>query len=218
LQATAFFERLPAREQIRTFASLYGVSGARADAWLERVGLSDKADVRCQKLSGGQAQRLSLACALVHDPEIVFLDEPTSALDPQARRNMWDFLQGLNDSGRTVILTTHSMEEAETLCDRVAIMDRGRLLELDSPAALVRGLDAPTRISLAPDAIDEAGAAAIAGVEEVTVHPDRTVLSTRRPAEVLAELARLDALSGLTASGASLEDVFLDLTGREYRS
>lgn len=218
LQSTAFFERLTAREQLVTFASLYDAPAERADALLAQVGLEDKADVPVDKLSGGQAQRLSIACALVHDPEIVFLDEPSAALDPQARRKLWDFLQGLNDSGRTVVLTTHYMEEAEVLCDRVAIIDRGRLLELDSPAALVRGLDAPTKISLAPEAIDEAGARGVPDVDSVTVHPDRIELSTWRPAAVLAELARRDALHGLSASGATLEDVFLQLTGREYRS
>ena len=218
LQSSAFFERLTAREQLVTFAALYGAAPERVDQLLDEVGLADKADSPVEKLSGGQAQRLSIACALVHDPEIVFLDEPTAALDPQARRNLWDFLQGLNDSGRTVVLTTHYMEEAEVLCDRVAIIDHGRLLQLDSPAALIRGLDAPTRISLAPDAISEADARAIDAVETVEVGPDSTVLSTRRPAEVLTALARLDALNGLAASGASLEDVFLDLTGRRYRS
>ncbi len=135
LQASSFFERLTAREQLHTFASLYGVPTREGDAWLERVGLVDKADTRVEDLSGGQAQRLSIACALVHDPEVLFLDEPTAALDPQARRNLWDLLSGLNESGRTVVLTTHYMDEAEVLCDRVAIMDRGRILELDTPAA-----------------------------------------------------------------------------------
>src|SRR6185503_1383282 len=99
LQASSFFERLTTREQINTFASLYGVSTAKAHAMLETVGLVDKASARTENLSGGQAQRLSIACALVHDPEIVFLDEPTSGLDPQARRNLWELLSSLNDSG-----------------------------------------------------------------------------------------------------------------------
>ncbi len=158
LQASAFFERLTAREQIHTFASLYGVSGERADAMLERVGLTEKAGTRENKLSGGQAQRLSIACALVHDPELVFLDEPTTGLDPQARRNLWDLLRAINEEGRTVVLTTHYMDEAETLCDRVAVMDHGRVLRVGPPA------------------------------------------------ELIAELG-----------AASLEDVFLQLTGREYR-
>jgi ABC-2 type transport system ATP-binding protein len=158
LQASAFFEKLTAREQIRTFASLYGVSAERADAMLDTVGLTEKADTREGRLSGGQAQRLSIACALVHDPELVFLDEPTTGLDPQARRNLWDLLRAINHEGRTVVLTTHYMDEAEALCDRVAVMDRGRVLRVGAPAEL----------------IEELGA-------------------------------------------ASLEDVFLQLTGREYR-
>ena len=167
LQASAFFERLTAREQLRTFASLYDVPLAHADEWLERVGLTDKASTRTENLSGGQKQRLAIACALVHDPEIVFLDEPTAALDPQARRNLWDLLSGLNESGRTVVLTTHYMDEAEHLCDRVAIMDHGKVLRLDTPEAL---------------------------------------------------RAALDARAGEGAAPASLDDVFLDLTGREYRA
>ncbi|GAB2796359.1 ABC transporter ATP-binding protein [Streptomyces daliensis] len=158
LQSSSFFERLTAREQIHTFASLYGVPAARADAMLETVGLMEKAGTRENKLSGGQAQRLSIACALVHDPELVFLDEPTTGLDPQARRNLWDLLRRINSEGRTVVLTTHYMDEAEVLCDRVAVMDHGRMLRVGTPAALV---------------------------EELAV--------------------------------ASLEDVFLQLTGREYR-
>lgn len=145
LQASAFFERLTAREQIRTFAALYDVSPARADDWLERVGLGEKAASRVEDLSGGQAQRLSIACALVHDPDLVFLDEPTAALDPQARRNLWDLLSGINDSGRTVVLTTHYMDEAEVLCDRVAVMDAGRVLQVGAPADLIRDLGAPAR-------------------------------------------------------------------------
>ncbi|WP_103501301.1 MULTISPECIES: ABC transporter ATP-binding protein [unclassified Streptomyces] len=158
LQASAFFEKLTAREQIRTFASFYDVSDERADAMLGSVGLTDKADVQDDKLSGGQAQRLSIACALVHDPELVFLDEPTTGLDPQARRNLWDLLRRINSEGRTVVLTTHYMDEAETLCDRVAVMDNGKILRVGPPRELISDL----------------------GVD-------------------------------------SLEDVFLELTGREYR-
>ncbi|MGH3803823.1 MAG: ABC transporter ATP-binding protein, partial [Pseudonocardiaceae bacterium] len=135
LQASAFFERLTAREQIHAFASLYGVKAAKADAMLETVGLADKADTRTERLSGGQAQRLSLACALVHDPELVFLDEPTAALDPQARRNLWDLLKEINSTGRTVVLTTHYMDEAER-CTEVGFLDKGRLLVKNSPLGL----------------------------------------------------------------------------------
>lgn len=196
LQASSFFERLTAREQIHTFAALYGASTAAADDWLERVGLGEKADAKWEDLSGGQAQRLSIACALVHDPEVVFLDEPTAALDPQARRNLWDLLSGLNDSGRTVVLTTHYMDEAEVLADRVAIMDQGRILQFDTPAALIRRLDAPTRI--------------ITGDDET--------ITTSEPAEVLVRLAEEGRLDGVRVQTGTLEDVFLDLTGREYRA
>ncbi|MBA3308915.1 MAG: ABC transporter ATP-binding protein [Nocardioidaceae bacterium] len=218
LQASAFFEMLTAREQIRTFAALYGVPGATGDDWLERVGLTDKADTRTEQLSGGQLQRLSIACALVHEPEVVFLDEPTAALDPQARRNLWDLLSGLSTHGRTVVLTTHYMDEAEALCDRVAIMDHGKILQLDAPAALVRGLDAAVLISVEPAALDGADANRLPGVDSVERTETSIVLATRDPSTVLAALAEKKALAGLQVRGATLEDVFLELTGREYRA
>ncbi|MFC6287895.1 ABC transporter ATP-binding protein [Nocardioides sp. GCM10027113] len=218
LQASSFFERLTAREQIHTFAALYGVPLATADEWLERVGLVDKAGTRVEDLSGGQSQRLSIACALVHEPEVVFLDEPTASLDPQARRNLWDLLSGLNDSGRTVVLTTHYMDEAEALCDRVAIMDHGRVLRLDSPAALVRGLAAPARIVVAPGQLGADEGRSLAGVSSVSESADGLVLTTHEPAVVVARLAELDHLDGVRVHTATLEDVFLDLTGREYRA
>ncbi len=218
LQASSFFERLTAREQIQTFAALYGLPAARGDEWLERVGLVDKAGTRVEDLSGGQAQRLSIACALVHDPDVVFLDEPTSSLDPQARRNLWDLLSGLNDSGRTVVLTTHYMDEAEVLCDRVAIMDHGQILRLDTPAALIRGLDAPTRITVNPGQLTPDDARALAAVDEAEARPDGLVLMTRSPATVVARLAELQQLDGVRVSTGTLEDVFLELTGREYRA
>ncbi|MDI1463013.1 ABC transporter ATP-binding protein [Catellatospora sp. KI3] len=218
LQASAFFERLTAREQIRTFASLYGVSAKKADEWLDRVGLSDMAGKRNEDLSGGQQQRLSIACALAHEPDLVFLDEPTSGLDPQARRNLWDVLRDINSQGRTVVLTTHYLDEAESLCDRVAIMDHGRILESGPPAALVRDLDAPTRISVETGTMALDAARGL--VEGVEVEDDGVSLTfaTRTPAPVLSALAERDALRGLSVRGATLEDVFLHLTGREYRA
>ena len=218
LQSTAFFERLTAREQIRTMASLYAVGPDVADGWLERVGLGDKADTRVGDLSGGQAQRLSIACALVHDPEVVFLDEPTAALDPQARRNLWELLAGLNDSGRTVVLTTHYMDEAEILCDRVAIVDHGRLLQLDSPGNLVRGLDAPTRITVAPGQLTAEEARVVPGVDDAEEDSAGVTLRTREPAAVLTALAEQQRLAGISVQTGTLEDVFLALTGREYRA
>jgi ABC-2 type transport system ATP-binding protein len=223
LQASSFFERLTAREQIRTFASLYGVGAGRADEMLGVVGLTEQASVRAEKLSGGQAQRLSIACALVHDPELVFLDEPTGALDPQARRNLWDLLRQINSDGRTVVLTTHHMDEAETLCDRVAIMDHGKILQAGAPATLVRGLDSPLRISVESGLLDSGQAGALAQTAggspaDVTDDGVSLTIATRGPAAVLAGLADHGALTGLRVQGATLEDVFLNLTGREYRA
>ncbi|GAA0327388.1 ABC transporter ATP-binding protein [Actinoallomurus spadix] len=218
LQASSFFERLTAREQLRTFGSLYGVPDRKADAMLETVGLTEKADTPVEKLSGGQAQRLSIACALVHEPELVFLDEPTAALDPQARRNLWDVLRAINTEGRTIVLTTHYMDEAETLCDRVAIIDRGRILRSGAPATLVRGLDAATRISVAGGVLSEDEARALPGVDDITDDGVSLVIVTRDPSSVVAALAGRGALDGVQIKGATLEDVFLELTGREYRA
>jgi ABC-2 type transport system ATP-binding protein len=218
LQSSSFFERLTAREQLRTFGSLYGVPDRKADAMLETVGLTDKADVQVEKLSGGQAQRLSIACALVHEPELVFLDEPTAALDPQARHNLWDVLRGINTEGRTVILTTHYMDEAELLCDRVAIMDAGTILRLGPPATLVRELNAAVRIGLPSGVITESDARELPAVDHVTDDGVSLTITTHDPAPAITALAGRQALEGLQVHGATLEDVFLTLTGREYRA
>jgi len=222
LQASSFFELLTAREQLRTFASLYGISAQRADAMLAVVGLEDQAATRTEKLSGGQAQRLSIACALVHDPELLFLDEPTGALDPQARRNLWDLLRKISAEGRTVVLTTHHMDEAESLCNRVAIMDHGKILKVGPPAGLIRELDQPLRISVQSGRLSVAQARGLlpgaSDAESVTDDGVSLTIATREPAAVLAGLAGQDALIGLRVSGATLEDVFLELTGREYRA
>jgi ABC-2 type transport system ATP-binding protein len=220
LQASSFFEHLTAREQLGTFAALYGVPAARADELLELVGLADKAATRTEKLSGGQAQRLSIACALVHGPEVLFLDEPTGALDPQARRNLWDLLREISAAGRTVVLTTQHMDEAEALCERVAIMDHGRILRTGAPAALVRELDQPVRISIESGQLSLGEARFLAQrASAATVDDDGSSLTivTSEPAAVLAALASRQALTGLRAQGGTLEDVFLHLTGREYR-
>lgn len=218
LQASAFFERLTVREQLITFADLYGVDHRRVEEMLEIVGLQDKAKAQTEKLSGGQLQRLSIACSLVHDPELVFLDEPTAALDPQARRNLWEILRDINSSGRTVVLTTHYMDEAESLCDRVAIMDSGRILTVDAPAVMVRGLAAPTRIVLPEQAFATQQALDLDGVESVETGNGSLELTTHTPTTVLLALAEKQALEGLQVHGATLEDVFLTLTGREYRA
>ena len=218
LQATSFFERLTAREQLRTFADLYRVPVKRADEMLEVVGLTSSASTRTEKLSGGQAQRLSIACALVHRPDVLFLDEPTGSLDPQARRNLWDLLRTIAAEGHTVVLTTHHMDEAETLCQRVAIMDHGQILKIGAPAALVRDLAHPVRISVVSGVLGQDEARAIADGAQVTDDGVSLTITTTEPAPVLARLAERDALAGLQVTGASLEDVFLQLTGREYRA
>jgi ABC-2 type transport system ATP-binding protein len=218
LQATSFFERLTAREQLRTFADLYGLPPQRTDEMLEVVGLTSAAATRTEKLSGGQAQRLSIACALVHRPDMLFLDEPTGALDPQARRNLWDLLRAIAAEGHTVVLTTHHMDEAETLCQRVAIMDHGKILQIGAPAALVRDLAHPVRISVVSGTLAQDEARAIANGAQVADDGVSLTITTTEPAPILARLAERDALAGLQVTGASLEDVFLQLTGREYRA
>lgn len=139
LQSSAFFDKVNLVEQLEMFASFYG---AKVDAMelLAEVELTDKATSYVEKMSGGQKQRFSIATALVNNPRILFLDEPTTGLDPQARRHLWDLIQKIRDKGITVILTTHYMDEAELLCDRVAVMDNGEIIALDSPHALIKQL------------------------------------------------------------------------------
>ena len=186
------------------------------------MGLDEKADSQARQLSGGQQQRLAIALALVHDPEIVFLDEPTTGLDPQARRNLWDVIRAVAAEQRTVVLTTHYLDEAETLCDRVAIMDGGRIIALDSPQALIDGLRGRSRVIFEADGLDEDTLAALAGVQRVTsadgayeltsMEPQRTLLGL----VALAEARRVE-LRGLSVRQPTLEDVFLDATGTEFR-
>ncbi|HEY8473298.1 MAG TPA: ABC transporter ATP-binding protein [Natronosporangium sp.] len=217
LQTSAFFERLTAAEQIAAFARLYRVPASRATAMLAAFGLADKAGTRVEQLSGGQRQRLSIACALVHDPEVVFLDEPTAGLDPQARRNLWDLLRGINADGRTVILTTHYLDEAEVLCQRVAIMDHGRILRCGTPAELIRDAGAVSRITVESGRLDADELRKRFPEATVREDGDALVIATRDPGTVLTELAGRDAVRGLSVRGATLEDAFIALTGREYR-
>ena len=139
LQSTSFQQDLTVREIVELYAGLYGLSMSReaADAVIAGIALSDHAGKRAGQLSGGQLQRLTLAIAALHDPPLVLLDEPTTGLDPQSRRQLWERIEAMRDHGRGVLLTTHSMEEASAVCDRVGIMDRGRLLVIDEPHALV---------------------------------------------------------------------------------
>ena len=139
LQQSSFPENFTARETVELFALCYDVR-VDALALLDQVGLADRAGQRQEKLSGGQRQRLSIATALVNRPRVLFLDEPTTGLDPQARRNLWELVRTIRGAGTTVFLTTHYMDEAEVLCDRVAVMDAGRIIAMDTPSALITGL------------------------------------------------------------------------------
>lgn len=139
LQSSAFFDNLTLTELIKFFASLYHVRVDSARV-LSEVGLTEKAHTQVKKLSGGQKQRFSIASALVNKPEILFLDEPTTGLDPQARRHLWDLIREINNKGMTIVITTHYMDEAEELCDRVAVIDKGEIIDIDSPHNLVEKL------------------------------------------------------------------------------
>ena len=139
LQSTTFYDKLTLREQLKMFASLYGQT-VDADALLAKVQLTDKAKSYVEQLSGGQKQRFAIASTLVNNPTVLFLDEPTTGLDPQARRNLWDLIKEIRDEGITIVLTTHYMDEAELLCDRLAIMDNGKIITIDTPHNLIQQL------------------------------------------------------------------------------
>jgi len=220
LQATALFERLTVRETLEVFGGMYP-SHLPAERLLELVNLGEKADEWTEKLSGGQKQRLAVALALVNDPSIVFLDEPTTGLDPQARRSLWDVIADLRKTGKTVMLTTHYMEEAERLCDRVGVMDHGKILALDAPSQLVRDLGQRDAVEFAAKG-DPADFGRLVGVEEMNVEDGLVTLYTRQLEATLAavfELARSHGMSveDFRVRNASLEDVFLQLTGRRIR-
>jgi ABC-2 type transport system ATP-binding protein len=218
LQETELYDRLSVAETVRLFRSFYPRRIEVADA-LARVDLTDKADAWVQKLSGGQKQRLAIACALVSDPEIFFLDEPTTGLDPTARRSLWEILKDMRARGRTILFTTHYMEEAEKLCDRIAIMRKGKVIALGTPQELIATLGADEMIEVATEpALDAAVLAAVPGV--VACLPDATGfrLSVRGIHATLPPL--IDALrqhgarpSRLNTRTATLDDVFVELAG-----
>ena len=199
----------------------------RADQLVTAFGLTDRSRAMATDLSGGQARRLMIARALVHRPDVLFLDEPTAGLDPQTRVNLWDTLQALHDEGQTILLTTHYMEEAEALCDRVAVVDHGLVLASGAIEELKQGAGADTVITVRydgdADAIDAPAAlAGRPGVGKVETEGDQVRVFTQDPAGILGELVTAGAHAGLTVRDAaqlkpSLETVFLTLTGREYR-
>jgi len=220
LQEAGFFDRLSVEETLRLFGSFHR-RRAPVDGLIERLQLTEKRRSWAGTLSGGQRQRLSIAVALVNDPLIIFLDEPTTGLDPQARRNLWDVIAGFRREGRTVILTTHYMEEAERLCDRVAIMDHGRIVALDSPRALIRAHAPATTIGVTLTG-GAADFAALPGVRRVEQSNGEVLLSSSDPLQTVHALMDLNRAGAvhfhqLRVEEATLEDVFLHLTGRRLR-
>jgi len=225
LQETRLPERLSVREVLDLFRSFYPRSRP-AEALLADVELGEKADAWVGKLSGGQRQRLAIACALVGDPEILFLDEPTTGLDPQSRRQLWDLVLRFRAAGGTIVLTTHYMEEAARLCDRVAIIDQGRIIKEGSPADLIRGLGAQHVIEFDLEggaAVAEGDLLALPAVTGARLAADGVcALTVSDPARALPALIALvsgrgAALRRLETRHATLEDVFVTLTGRHLR-
>jgi len=223
LQASAYFDYLTLTEILELFGRFYSRRVPPAKL-LSTVGLEDKANTTVGKLSGGQQQRFTIAATLVNDPEVVFLDEPTAGLDPQARRNLWDFVQSINSQGRTIVLTTHYMEEAEFLCNRVAIMDHGRIVTLDTPTNLVRSLPAPYEVRAST--LNEFSSNDLTDLDCVTeVLDDQNQGFRLRSSDAASTMpALMDwvakndiKLTHLEVTPANLEDVFLSLTGRALR-
>jgi ABC-2 type transport system ATP-binding protein len=222
LQATALPNFTTVTESIDLFRAFYDDTRDTAEL-LEEFDLVAQAKQITTKLSGGQQQRLSIALAMVNDPDVVFLDEPTTGLDPQARISLWGFIERFRARGKTVMLTTHYMEEAERLCDRVAVMDQGRIVALDTPDRLVAEHGPGTTIEFTTPKADAAALRALTGVETVDVRGDSVRLVTRAPEVVLAQLLHPEAdhsttLSNLRVERGTLEDVFIALTGRDLRS
>jgi ABC-2 type transport system ATP-binding protein len=226
LQETQLAEKLTVDETVKLFRSFYA-RGRDVNDVIDVVQLGEKRSSRVGKLSGGQKQRLALACAIVGDPELLFLDEPTTGLDPQSRRQLWDLIIELRASGRSIVLTTHYMDEAERLCDRVAIVDHGRIIALGSPRELIASLGAEhvvefTSPGAADGAIDVDALRALDGVTSVREHDGRWILEVSELARavpaLLAELRHRNlALGELATHSATLEDVFVSLTGRQLR-
>jgi ABC-2 type transport system ATP-binding protein len=235
LQETKFADKLSVEETVRLFGSFYERGRPPADVMAE-VELLEKRSAWVVNLSGGQRQRLAVACALVGDPDLLFLDEPTTGLDPQSRRQMWDILRDLKRRGRTILLTTHYMDEAERLCDRVAVVDHGKVIALGSPAELIRSLGGDHVVEFAVDAgphsdgkedgVDLEALRGLPSVRSARREGDATQLTVAEPHVAIPALLEFlgarsghgaRALSNLSTRHASLEDVFVSLTGRHLR-
>ena len=223
LQETALTDKLTVRELLDVFRSFYR-EGRTVREVIALVGLEEKTDAQYRTLSGGQRQRLALGCALVNRPQLLFLDEPTTGLDPQGRRRVWEIVAQFRADGGTVLLTTHYMEEAESLCDEVVIVDHGRVIARGSPAVLVDSLGADSLIefSLEDGALSQDALAALPGVLRVKTGDASAVLHVRTTHESLPALLDLVrrsdfALGDLRTHRPTLEDVFVSLTGRHLR-
>jgi ABC-2 type transport system ATP-binding protein len=226
LQETKFLEKLSVRETIALFASFYGDSARPVDEVCGMVGLDEKEAARTTELSGGQRQRLAVATALVGRPDLLFLDEPTTGLDPGSRRSLWDVVRGFRAGGGTVLLTTHYMEEAAVLCDRIGIVDRGKRIALGTPQELIASLGASQVVEVhVPDAsdrarLDDAALRALPGAVARVVHSGESLsLYVAEGARTLPALVQVlesagIAFDGLGSRAVNLEDVFVELTGR----
>ena len=221
LQESSLFDRIRVQEALDLFASFY----PQSIDWrplIAQLGLGERLKAPFVKLSGGQKQRLFIALALVNDPELVFLDELSTGLDPQARRTMWDLVRSLRDKGKTVFLSTHFMEEAERLCDRVAIMDQGKIVALDTPENLIGGLGVETRVVFtAEDTIDAKQLESLANVTRVEASGDRVIVHGQGDRLVSAVVRSVEdhgwRFRDLRSEQPTLDDVFLALTGRALR-
>jgi ABC-2 type transport system ATP-binding protein len=222
LQSQALWPDLTVEETLKTFRALFR-RRLPVDDMLERFTLADKRKTLVRDLSGGQKQRLSVATALVNDPEVVFLDEPTTGLDPQARHTFWDLINDMQREGKTVIVTTHYMEEAEALCGRVAIMEAGRVIAIDTPRALVKQLAFDNTVECTfASPVDRERLSALPAVRDVKSQNGSHLLFTDDVSATVASLLGFTDSDGrsvesLQVRTATLEDVFISLTGRRLR-
>jgi ABC-2 type transport system ATP-binding protein len=222
LQTAAMFPRLTVKETIQLYSDFYPRSLGVTQA-MELVGLQDKANVQTIKLSGGQLQRLSVALALTGDNDLIFLDEPTTGLDPQARHSLWEVICKMRGQGKTVFMTTHYMDEAEKLCDRVAVVDQGKIIALDSPQELIRQHFKEKAIEFhRPEWFNQGVFNGLPGIKRVQTEEDSVILYSAEVSKSIPALLRYseetgEPLNDFSVRTATLEDVFLELTGRRLR-
>ncbi|WLR57352.1 ABC transporter ATP-binding protein [Mesobacillus subterraneus] len=222
LQSTSLFELLKVEEILHLYGSFYPTH-VDIDGLIEDMLLTEKRNDRIKGLSGGQKQRLAIALALIHDPDIVFLDEPTTGLDPQARRTLWDIVLRLKERGKTIILSTHYMDEAHVLCDRIGIMDQGELIALDTPMNLVKRLQSTSSVEFhLNNPPEQDWFLKMDGVEEVAIKDNFVQLYTDDVQITLTSLIHASAehqfkIEDLQTRSATLEDVFIHMTGRSIR-